>query len=259
MSQPIIDTNVNLFRWPFRRVHGDETHDLISLLRQHNVAQAWAGSFEGILHKDVAGVNARLAAECRKHGHGILVPFGSVNPMLPDWEDDLRRCADEHKMRGIRLHPNYHGYKLGDSVFARLLALAAEKNLIVQIAVGMEDERTQHPLVRQNDVDVSPLPNLLQPHPKLRVILLNCFRSLKGDLRLRAAQSENIHFEISTLEEVGGVAKLLEKIPVRQVLFGSGAPFFYFESALLKLRESPLRDDQLKRIREENARELFRG
>jgi len=254
VSQPIIDTNVNLFRWPFRRVHGDETGELVKILKQHGVVQAWTGSFEGIFHKDIAGVNARLAEECRKHGHGILVPFGSVNPKLPDWEEDFRRCADEHKMSGIRLHPNYHGYKLDDPDFARLLALADEKKLIVQLAVGMEDERMQSPLLRVADVDCANLPGVLKNHPQLRIVLLNSFRSIKGEAVSHLAKTENIYFEISTLESVGGITTLLEKIPVERILFGSHAPFFYFESALLKLKESALSDFQLQQISSENAR-----
>ena len=74
----IIDTNINLSRWPFRRLAGDETPDLVAKLRKRNVVQAWAGSFDGILHKDIGGVNARLAAECSTHGKGILAPFGSI-------------------------------------------------------------------------------------------------------------------------------------------------------------------------------------
>ena len=44
----IIDTNVHLSRWPFRRLAGDEPAELVAKLRKHNVTQAWAGSFDGI-------------------------------------------------------------------------------------------------------------------------------------------------------------------------------------------------------------------
>lgn len=253
----LIDTNVHLSRWPFRRLALEETPALVAKLRQFGVTQAWAGSYDALLHKDLSAVNARLAAECREHGAGLLLPFGCVNPSLPDWEGDLRRCAEEFGLRGIRVYPNYHGFALDDERGRRLFALAAERGLLVQIAVMMEEERTQHPLVRVPVVNVAPLPGLLTALPMLRVQLLNSFRAVRGPLAVQLAATRRVFLEINTLEGVAGVEELLKLIPDTQLLFGSGAPFYIFESAVLKLRESRLTATQLAALTEGNARRLL--
>ena len=91
----IIDTNVHLFEWPFRKLKYARTESLIAKLRKHRITKAWAGSFEAVLHKQLDRVNRRLADECRTHGDGMLTAIGSINPAWPDWEEDLRRCHEQ--------------------------------------------------------------------------------------------------------------------------------------------------------------------
>jgi predicted TIM-barrel fold metal-dependent hydrolase len=253
----LIDANINLSRWPTRRLRGDETAALVEMLREHGVAQAWAASFDGVWHNDIASVNAWLAEECRRHGIGLLVPFGSINPRLPDWEEELRCCAEQHRMPGIRLHPNYHGYNLDDPEFARLLKLAGERRLIVQLVVVLEDERMMHPLLRAAAVDTTPLAALVKQTPGLRLVMLNALRTLRGDSLRELIGAGEVYVEIAMLEGVGGVANLLANLPAERVLFGSHAPFFYFESAMLKLKESPLTEEQLRALRSGNAFSLL--
>src|SRR5688500_6805040 len=108
----IIDSNVNLLEWPFRKMKYGNTRLLIEKLRRHRITQAWAGNYEAVFSKSINVTNARLVKECRDNGKGMLVPFGAVNPAWPDWEEDVRRCHEEHKMAGIRLYPAYQAYDL---------------------------------------------------------------------------------------------------------------------------------------------------
>ncbi|MBI5692204.1 MAG: amidohydrolase family protein [Verrucomicrobia bacterium] len=257
-SSELVDTNVYLSRWPLSRLPHDDTAALAAKLRSAGVTQAWAGSFDGLLHRDLASVNARLAEECRRHGAGLLVPFGSINPQLPDWEEDLRRCAEGERMPGIRLHPNYHGYTLDHPAVARLLRLAAERGLLVQLVLVMEDERMMHPMLRAAPTDPKPLAGLVRQTPGLRLMLLNAQRTLRGPALTSILGAGEVGVDLAMLEGVGGVAALLAGgVPLERVLFGSFAPMFYFESAVLKLQESVLSEPQLAAIRGRNARRLL--
>lgn len=257
MTESIIDVNVTLGRWPFRRVFGDEPRELVDVLRERGVAQAWTASIDGLFHRDLAGANARLADDCRRFGEGRLIAFGSINPMLPDWRDDLRRCRDDHKMPGVRLHPNYHGYRLDHPEFAEALAAIHDAELIAQLTMSMEDERTQHPVFRVPRVDPAPLPVLLKRWPKLRLTLLNAFPGVNLAQAASLAQTSASTFEIATLEGIGGVGNLVEAVGTDRVLFGSHAPLFYWESSRLKVQEAGLKPDAVRAILEGNARTLM--
>ena len=253
---PLIDTNVHLSRWPFRRVANDDTTGLARKLKQLKITEAWAGSFDALLHRDLSAVNERLIEECRRHGEGILKPFGSVNLSLPDWEEDARRCAEVYRMKGIRLYPNYHQYELEDPRFQKLLAMAADWGLIVQIAVMMEEERTQHPLMQLAHVNPAPLIGLLKMIPKARIVLQNCFRAVRGGLLLKLQATRRVWFDISTLEGMAGIERMLQQFPADRLVLGSHAPFYIPESALLKLKESRLTDAQFNAISFKNAQTI---
>ena len=85
--------------------------------------------------------------------------------------------------------------------------------MFVQISVIMEDERTIHPLVNVPPTDTTPLSTVLKKFPKVRLQLLNAFRTLDGT-DADSLATLGVHFEIAMLEGVSGVEKLLKQIPL---------------------------------------------
>jgi hypothetical protein len=258
-SGGVVDTHVYLSRWPFRRIPCDSTPELVMLLRKQGVTQAWAGSFDAVLHKDMHRLNVRLAQECQEYGRGFLLPFGGINPKLPDWEEDVRRCHEELKMRGIRLHPNYHNYSLGDPLAQRLFQIAAERALMVQVVCWMEDERHHNPLMQVPSVDLGPLPGLLQKAPRVRVTVHNGVYTASRMQQLLAAleKSGRVALDFGMLDALMELREMIEAAGMERVIFGSYAPMFYSEAAMLKMRESDLKEAERQAICRDNASRLL--
>lgn len=262
----IIDTNINLFQWPFRRLKYDETPALVAKLRKHRIHQAWAGSFEALFYKDIAGVNSRLADECKKNGEGMLLPFGTVNLAWPDWEEDLRLCHEVHGMAGIRIYPSYQTFDLTHPHFPRFIHEVAKRGLILQIVGDMEDSRNHHPILSTRDVNMEPLIDVLKKEPKAKVQLLYWNHRVNIPLMERLVKETSVLFDTARIETSGGVGRLIEgrpwggsahPVPVDRLLFGSHAPFFPVEANILKLMESPLSVDQANAIIDGNAKKLI--
>lgn len=252
----LIDTNVYLSDWAVRHSWAETPARLVEKLKHHGVTSAWVGNFEGVLHTDIAGSNARLADACARAGAGVLKAFGTVNPTFPDWEDDVRRCHEVHRMPGIRVFPNYHGYALDDARVGKLLEVCARRGLLVQVALSIEDERSQNPELTAPPVQPAPLPDLVQKIPGARVMLLNSGSRVlgAGSPLLQRLIAAGVGFEIAMLEGVAGIESLLRRSPDVRLSFGSHSPYFYFEAALLKLQESALTPPQLAAITSGNAR-----
>jgi predicted TIM-barrel fold metal-dependent hydrolase len=265
----IIDTNVCLFEWPYRRLkYGDNTPALVAKLQQHGIKEAWAGSYEALFHKNINAVNARLAEECQTHGKGFLRPFGTVNPSWPDWEEDLRRCHEVYRMPGVRIFPLYQHIRLDTPEFAQFIAAAGRRGMIVQIVGDMDDNRIHHPSLTVINLDVDGLIAALTASPGTRVELVHATNQFNGAKRTRVVQETQAFFDISRFEGDGILAQVLGvdqplgalregRVPVERLLFGSHAPYFPVEASVMRLFESPLSLDQMVAIMEGNARRFL--
>ena len=168
-------------------------------------------------------------------------------------------------MPGIRLYPNYHDYRLDRPEVLQLLGQATERRLLVQIAIEMEDERVHHPVISVPPVDAAPLVETWQASPGARIQLLNGLTALNRRNASRSCRRRRSSLILPTSEGTGAIGRLIEgkhwsirsQVPHGRLLFGSHAPFFPCEAAVLRLFESPLEREQLLAIMHENARRLL--
>lgn len=262
----VIDTNVSIFQWPFRKLKYADTKTLVDKLQKHGIREAWTGSYEALFHKNIDGVNARLAEACQQEGEGLLIPFGTVNPRWPDWQEDLRRCDEDYGMAGIRLYPGYQNYKLDLPEFTELLRQSSERGMIVQIAIDQEDERMQHPKVEIPAVDVSPLPAAMAEAPGVKVQLLNPFRHVRGERLRMMIEQTDVLFGTSNLDGTGSLERILAgkhwylrdlSISTDRLMVGSHMPFRPLENVLFQLIESELSQLDATAIMAGNADRLI--
>ncbi len=120
-----------------------------------------------------------------------------------------------------RLFPNYHGYDLDSPGWIRLMEIAAEENIALQIMVQWEDERTQYARMQVAPVKLEPLGQQYKAFKNMpRLMILNATRPQLTDSLLP--------FCLDRYREtrgVGAIESLLADLAHERVVFGSHAPF----------------------------------
>ena len=248
----IIDVNASLGNWPFRTLRNNTPEGLLSLMDANGISQAWVASFDCVLNREPKTANTALAELVASH-RDRLIPFAVIDPNFPTWERDIDFYLDELGMAGIRTYPNYHQYALDDACFGELLDCVRERGVPLEVAVRVADERMHHPLVKVPAVEIPRLECQLDRLGDAKVIFINVRHNEFPAVAQLAQQTPNIFVEISHAETIGGVAGVLERLGQNQVLFGTHSPLLYPVSAILKLKEADISDEQRVSICSGNA------
>lgn len=255
----MIDSNAYVGEWPFRRLPYSQPENLLRKMDALGIEQAVISRLENVFFKDLLVGNRELHAIAQAHADRFITAY-TINPAYPGWDEDLQICIDEFGARNLRLHPNYHQYELLGQENLRLLEIAQAHGLLVLIAIGLEDVRHHHRLVRVPDVAAGDIAQTVNAFPQVRFLVAGGRFGEVTSIWRSVDKRDNLYVENSRVQgPIHDVAKLCDSIGPEHVLFGSNSPLHYHESAKLSIEtESQIEDAIKQKLLHDNAARLFK-
>ena len=234
----IIDVNAYLGHWPFRQLRHNTASGLLRLMDENGIDKALVSSINAIFYKNCHAGNEELAVETKAH-RDRLIPFATLNPQYPGWEDDLKQCYEDFGMMGLRLFPHYHDYKLTSEDGLHIVHSAADRGMALSVPIRMTDRRQRHWLDNVSNLSISDIASAMSKCPEARFIILNGQGFQNSELVTdKKLKNRDFLIEISRLSVAlrEDVPKLISSIGSSKLAFGTGIPLKYPEPALLKVR-----------------------
>ena len=249
----MIDINSYIGNWVFRPLPNSSSEDLYNNLTANGIQKALVSSIEGIFYDEPQIANEILFRQIGQFP--LFLPVAVLNPGLSNWEKNLNKCCKEHNIKAIKLYPNYHRYNLNDSNAKDLLLLAGEKDITVIIQMRVQDVRAQNPICIVQDVDFSSVINIAESVVGTRFV----FGGIKWNEVQGIADKKlpNVWIDISNIEYIDILRRLIKICDIEKILFGTHAPFFEIKSAILKLKEANLSKEEYVSITSVNAQKAF--
>jgi predicted TIM-barrel fold metal-dependent hydrolase len=251
----IIDVNAYLGPFAFRSLRHNTASGLLALMDRAGIDRAVVSSAAAITYRNPQPGNDEVAAQIRSH-QNRLTGLAVLNPAYAGWRDDLTVCHRQFGMRGIRLYPRWHNYRLTDPACQELVHAATDLGMAISIPLRVEDRRQGSWLVDIPDVDRDEIARLVAVCPHARFILVNGSGFVASPLgRKNNGLPANYVIDTSllTAELSNEIGQLIENLGEERVVFGTGIPFHYPGPAFAKLEVLDRPDGVKDRIRWQNA------
>ncbi|MCF7838659.1 MAG: amidohydrolase [Candidatus Marinimicrobia bacterium] len=230
MTPGFIDVNVSLGTWPFMDFRIQTAAALAKHLAAEGIAQAWVSAVEPILFTDPDVHDEQLFSSLARFPS--LFPVKTINPLLGGWRASLERALKVHRVRRVKIHPNYHQFALNDPRVDAMAEELVRRGIPLLIQMRVEDERNQHPLMQVPGVPAETVSDLAANHPALKVVALCAYR---GEAATLVAGRRNVWVDLSFIECQDTLETLCGEIPADRILFGSNTPFLYTRPAVMKV------------------------
>ncbi len=228
----LIDINTWIGHWPFRQLRKADTGGLLKRMDDKGIDRAVVADVSAVLYRNSHSATEQLARQVRRHRDRLL-PVATLNPTYPGWEEDLRRCADDLGMVGLRLYPQYHEYKLTDARALDLIDAAHERGFVIQVPQRVEDRRTRHPWDLARDLGGDEFRLALEARPRVRWMFLNALGLPAAGFPKESRYLVDISRMTAVLQR--NMQQLLDDCGNDKLAFGTGMVFKVADPALLKL------------------------
>ncbi len=227
----LIDINTWVGHWPFRQLRHNTPAALVRRMDKKGIDNAVVANINAVLYRSPHPANEELARNTRRVRDRLL-PFATLNPKFPGWHEDLRRCAEDLELCGLRLYPQYHDYCLTDPEALDLIDAATELDWAIQVPMRIEDRRTRHPLDLARDLGQADITAALSVRPKVKWMILNALGLIPSQLP-EASDLVDRSRMASVLQRT--VQELIDSAGADKPAFGTGMAFKVPDPALLKI------------------------
>lgn len=243
------DVNACFGHWPYWDLYDRSADDLIGLMDRNGIDRAAVISLRGVIVDWRKGNEETLFAARRYPDR--LVAMATISPFLGGDGGELERAIDAG-MRGVRLYPSFHSYRLDSEFVDDLCRVAGERHVPVMIPT--------RPMMnwRFPAVSLDSIGAVVERHPDTMFMMSgpNYLIEYRALVRLMK-KCANAWYEISCLQGFGAVAKLVGEVGVERVLFGTGAVLHYPACNVAKLEHAGLGEQERAAIAWGNAERLM--
>ena len=240
-----VDANAYYGNWPFWDIPVRSGGEILGLMDKHNIEKAVIASTKAIFLDWVEGNEEVLELSYRHPAR--FIPLVTIAPSLElDVQAKLQEYT-ERGVKGIKLFPLFHGYKLDESLLDReWMKFLNRKKLIINFPLrlfmnwGLPVE------------EITGLRFLIEKCPQCPIVIsgMNYPEMMRvGPLIQRFPHT---FVETSCLSFRGGIDLLVEQIGIERIVFGSGLPLQNPGPVLANISASTIDPEQKRYILSRN-------
>lgn len=244
----LIDMSAYVGNWPFRNLRGNTLAKMLQRMNTYGVNQAIVSNLNGIFYVDSQIANEELHQELLSEElfKDRFIPFATINPILPWWKDALNNSHKKLGMKGIRIFPLYHQYKLIDPICVDMVKAARDLGMPVSIPLRMTDLRERSWFDVDQAFNYNDIAALVKLVPDASYMILDARvtddQVKTTDESTAILKSAKVLFDTSRGSGVPvkgpnseSLSYLLNSFGAERIAFGTETPFVDYSSPFFRL------------------------
>ncbi len=248
------DCNGFIGEWPFRRFYHGGMEGLQKVWEQAGITAGAVSTLNSVFYNDPMEAE-ELLAETLKDTSCLHIM--GVNPTLPATALSIDEAVERFGIRGVRIYPGYHGYRLDDPCIEELYKVLKKHDLPLIVSVRLEDLRVNYLMTPRilTEEELKALPDRM-PDVKILYTAMQAYEVTGMAETFR--EKENLFVECSWFKSaVHPFEEVMENVPAEKILYGSGYPLNCLQSTMTALEHAAISKEDKAMILSGNAARFF--